>query len=222
MNILIADDHVLFREALTLYLTQSDPSIVVHAVPDFYQATLFHEKAKIIPELTLLDLQMPGMNGVKGFQKFRHSYPDRAVALMSGLAEIEDVKSVMKMGAVGYFPKTLSGRALLSAIQLVLSGQKFLPLSEDALDIMPSYFKSETAGHDTKKSFLGAETENLTARENDVLRLLAQGKSNKDIASNLGLQIVTVKLHLRSLCRKLKVENRTQAALKARSLIETV
>lgn len=225
MHLLIADDHTLFRDAMTQYLTRSNPEARISTVKNLDEAMGYVRRHTEHPELVLLDLNMPGMNGLQGFELFRKTYPSIPVALLSGVAEVEDVQNAMDMGAVGYFPKTLSGRAMLKAIELVLSGEKFIPVDHDTNGLMPSYFSDRNK--DTPTSPLPMSTKapknlpanfNLTPREQDVLERLGKGMSNKDIARDLDLQEVTIKLHIRGICRKLDASNRTQAALKAYEL----
>lgn len=216
MKLLIADDHTLFRDALVQYIERSGSGVSVSLAKDFYEGM---EILKSDPkqDLVILDLRMPGMNGMDGFVKMRETYPDVPVALMSGVAEPSDVCKALDLGAVGYFPKTLSGKALLAAIESVLQGDIFVPEDSSTGGIMPSYYADSSANGDGGK--LAAPKDlNLTPRERDVLAFLVDGASNKEIARELDLQVVTVKLHVRGICRKLNVQNRTQAALIARDL----
>ncbi len=228
MRLLIADDHALFRDAMTQYVERSNPGSVVNSVANLDDVFKRLDKSTTEhPELVLLDLNMPGMNGLNGFAKFRELYPQIPVALLSGVAEPEDIQKAMDLGAIGFFPKTLSGRALLKAIELVLTGEKFIPVDSKTNGLMPSYYNDgtvnkmpvrlplHTASDTTPYQNLPASKVRLTPRENDVLICLCRGQSNKDIARNLGLQDVTIKLHVRSICRKLEVTNRTQAVLKS-------
>ena len=138
MKLLLADDHTLFRDALVQYIMRAEPDAQISLAKDIYEA---EELMKENPQrdLVLLDLYMPGMSGMKGFRNMRETYPDVPLALMSGMAEEEHVKAAMDMGAAGYFPKTLSGKALLNAIQLVLTGERFVPLDRNSSNILPSY-----------------------------------------------------------------------------------
>lgn len=228
MHLLIADDHALFRDSMTHYVERANADSVVQAVGTLDEALGAIDAVETLPDLVLLDLNMPGMNGLEGFEKFRKKYPAIPVALLSGVAEPEDVQRAMDLGAVGFFPKTLSGRAMLKAIELVLAGEKFIPVDSRTNGLMPSYFNDDSAGrlpvtlplkttggHTPSSYSMIASKIRLTPRENDVLMCLCRGQSNKDIARNLGLQDVTIKLHVRSICRKLDVTNRTQAVLKA-------
>lgn len=230
MRLLIADDHALFRDAMTQYVERSNPGSIVDTVCNLDEAIKRLENAKKDteqPELVLLDLNMPGMHGLNGFSRFREKFPAMPVALLSGIAEPEDIQRAMDLGAVGYFPKTLSGRALLKAIELVIAGEKFIPVDSKTNGLMPSYINDDTVNRlpvslplkTSSPAQPYAQTPahkiKLTPRENDVLLCLCRGQSNKDIARNLGLQDVTIKLHVRSICRKLDVSNRTQAVLRA-------
>ena len=220
MKLLLADDHTLFRDALVTYITRADAETEVAVAKDFYEAMEAMKKDPI-RDLVLLDLRMPGMNDLDGFKKFREIYPDVPVVLISGTAEPKSVKEAMDLGAAGYFPKTLSGKALMNAINIVLSGEKFIPHDHLTGDIMPSYQGRQEPAQDgeiTVESFRAMSDIHLTPRESQVLGFLAKGASNKDIANEMGVQVVTVKLHVRGVCRKLEVKNRTQAALKAKDL----
>ncbi len=228
MKLLLADDHTLFRDALVQYIVRAEPDAVVSLAKDLPEA-IEALKENSEQDLILLDLKMPGMNGLNGLKMVRDTYPEIPVALITGVAEKEDVQAAMDLGAVGYFPKTLSGKALLKAIQLVLTGEKFIPLDSQTNAVMPSYRADEddksgasVGAYDGMASSQpgndAAANANLTPRELEVLSYLAKGESNKEIANALGLQVVTIKLHVRGICRKLDAKNRTQAALKAREL----
>lgn len=206
MKLLLADDHTLFRDALVQYIMRSSPDANITLAQDFNEAM---DLMKVDPDqdLVLLDLRMPGMAGIEGFRTMKESYPDVPLALMSGLAEERDVSEAMEIGAQGYFPKTLSGKALLEGIHKVIQGEVFMPTGQDNKP-MRAYSPDHSA----------AQAISLTPREEEVLRFLVQGKSNKEIANALDLQVVTVKLHVRGIFRKMDVSNRTQAAMKAHDL----
>jgi two-component system nitrate/nitrite response regulator NarL len=219
MKLLLADDHTLFRDALVLYIERAEPQASISLAKDFTEALEIMKKNPD-QDLVLLDFRMPGMNGMEGFTKMRDDYPTVRVALMSGVAEPEDVKAAMSLGAVGYFPKTLSGKNLIKAIKSVLDGEIFLPRVEGQEAIMPSYYNDNPA----MSSQMGGNSNAgpvllFTAREKDVIKYLALGHSNKEMAAFLGIQVVTVKLHVRSVCQKLGARNRTQAALMVRDIV---
>ena len=203
MKLLLADDHVLFRDALSAYIerAEKDSSVLIAGTLD--EAIAIAEDDPYI-DLILLDLKMPGMNGLNGIEKMKNAHPDLPIALISGTAEKKDVEEAIRLGAAGYFPKTLPGTALLSALHEILEGETSVAMNGN--DIVPSYYGD------------GAQDVSLTPREKEVLSHLLRGASNKEIGKILDLQVVTVKLHVRGICRKFNVQNRTQAALRAREL----
>lgn len=202
MRILLADDHVLVRDALKSYIERLAEDATVHAASSFPEAYAVAQHEAGL-ELIILDLRMPGMNGLEGLARMRALRPNTPVVIMSGLARQQDISEALDAGAAGFFPKTLNGAALVSAVRLVLAGERFVPSTDHAAaaDFEPQ-LDSETTG-------------TLTVREREVLDLLTKGLSNKEIARQLDLQEVTIKLHVRGICRKLGAKNRTQAALRA-------
>jgi two-component system nitrate/nitrite response regulator NarL len=233
MKLLLADDHALFRDTLKQYITRAEPNATVITKDDFYHA-MNYMRAEEFPDLVILDFRMPGMNGLEGFREMREQYPNVPLALMSGVAEPEDVNQALKLGAVGYFPKTLSGKSLLKAIQSVMDGNLFIPMDhQDSRTIMPAYYadsnyadpKNKTNAQERHTIIPDRKAPNeenskttslidlLSPREYEVFTHLSQGLSNKDIAENLNLKVVTIKLHVSAVCKKLQVQNRTQAAI---------
>ena len=223
MKILIADDHTLFRDAIVAYMKRVDEDTQVVLAEDYYQ-TREHLSEDSDFDLTLLDLKMPGMNGLEGLRQIRQDFPDMRVALLSGVAEKDHVIQAMEIGAHGFFPKTLSGKSLMKAIELVVAGERFLPIDHEKNTIQPAYYNGDTVSsgfgfeETSQNEYIGGDFPQLTKRETEVLGYLVKGASNKEIARALDLQIVTIKLHVRGICRKLNAKNRTQAALKAQKI----
>ena len=186
--------------------------------------------------MVLLDLGMPGMEEMHGLATLRETYPKLPVALLSGLAEKEDVEYALNLGAVAYFPKTMSGKSIVKAIKDIVTkrNETYVALDHNTDEIMPSHYHNLKRAHINGKdnamaavtmynAFVTDDSElqediNLTPRERDVLEFLIQGAANKEIARSLNLQVVTIKLHVRSICKKLGAKNRTQAAMKAYEL----
>lgn len=194
MRLMIADDHGLVRDALSSHIERQAPGAVVVGVASVDEAVTALRQDSAI-DLLILDLRMPGMNGLDGLQNVRTEFPALKVALMSGLARPDEIRGAFTRGAVGFLPKTLSAVELLSAIQTMLQGERFIPADLNTADI--------------------ADGASFTRREREVLDYLLQGRSNKEIARSLELEEVTVKLHVRGICRKLGAKNRTQAVMRA-------
>jgi len=197
MRILVADDHILVRETITAFLQNE-------GIDEVREAGTLAEAISLIRsggafDLVLLDYNMPGMDGLNGLVKMMPINEGRPVALLSGTASRDVAEAAIKAGAAGFVPKTLGSRSLVMAAKLMASGEVFLPV-----DLTQATESAPKAG--------------LTKRESEVLRGICEGHSNKEIARTHELQEVTIKLHVKTLFRKLNVRNRTQAAMVARDL----
>jgi DNA-binding NarL/FixJ family response regulator len=198
-NILIADDHDLVRDTIAAFL-ETDDEFNVLTAPNLGDALEIMAGLDAI-DLLILDYNMPGMNGLKGLVRAQKAYPLTKVALMSGVANRDVANSAMARGAHGFLPKSLSAGSLVNAIKFVLSGERYFPFDFGILE--------QNAPQDTTFNA-------LSQREMQTLEQLCVGLSNKEIARNLNIQEVTVKLHVKNLLSKLGVSNRTQAALLAK------
>lgn len=200
MRVILADDHVMIREGLRPFVERVAQNARVDEAGSFPEvmAHLKDEGA----DLVILDLKMPGMNGFQGLTTLREQFPATRCVMLSALADRDHVLEAIRLGAAGFIPKHLSGAAMVSALQLVLSGERFIPsmLVEGGNDPAGS---SERGGGDL--------ISRLTPRERDILRLLREGLPNKVIANRLDVSEVTVKSHLGNVFRKLGVQNRLQA-----------
>ncbi len=199
MKILIADDHDLLRDTLVMFLeTQGD--IQTTCAKDLPEAvSALQQDASY--DLVLLDFNMPGMNGLDGLEHVLRTYPGVKVALMSGVATRAIAEKALAQGASGFLPKTLTAKSLVNAVKFMAMGEQYAPL------------EFMTAEEDVPANELA---EKLSKRELQVLQGLTEGKSNKEIARDLDVQEPTVKLHMKTLYRKIGASNRTQAALLAR------
>lgn len=197
LRIVIADDHALVRELLERQIQDlGDDVQVLHAGTLHQVLELLADAGRL--DLILLDLRMPGMNGFAGLQAVRQARPDVPVAMLSGQVDPQTIREALQAGAAGYLPKTMRAAGMLNALRLILGGERYIP--DTALG--PGEPIPPAAG--------GASAE-LSRREQDVIKLLLRGQTNKEIARALKIEEVTVALHLRSIYRKLNVRNRTQA-----------
>lgn len=192
---LIADDHDLFIDLLATHIGRTWPDTPVYKATSVDGAL---EQLAQHPEIdiALLDIVMPGMDGLGGLARIKQARPDMPVALLSGQSERALIEEGLQMGAAGFVPKTISGEALIQAIRLMKSGEIYVPYA-----LM------------SRQPAAAAEPvdDGLSQREAQVLDGLWRGLSNKEIARELDLQEVTVKLHLRRLYRKFECRNRTEA-----------
>lgn len=199
-SVLVADDHELVREGICKLLDLYDDMEVVDEAADGLETV--KKVREYFPELVLLDLNMPRMNGIETVKKIKEIAPEIKVLILTIHDEEEYVYEVTRAGAEGYVQKDIKPEDLKKAIKTVTNGGKVFPSSIEK--------KVENkASRDTQ------ERQELSAREQEVLELLAQGMSNKAIAEELYISEKTVKNHVSSILRKLVVNDRTQAVIVA-------
>lgn len=199
MRILLADDHDLVLETLASFL-RSEGGFDVETCGSL-EAACEKISNDTAYDLVLLDFTMPGMNGLEGLKTAIEISFGRPVALMSGTASKSIAQDAIDAGAIGFLPKTMAAKSMVNAVKFMVMGEKYVPLDfmnavEDEADIPMA--------------------RQLSERELQVLGGLCQGLSNKEIARDLDLQEVTIKLHVKTLCRKIEAKNRTHAAMLAK------
>ncbi|MEQ8654422.1 MAG: response regulator transcription factor [Kiloniellales bacterium] len=199
MKVLIADDHDLIRDTLQSFLENDTSFSVVQA--DSYDSAREKISSDGPFDIVLLDLHMPGMRGVDTLKEAMALNQGQPVALMSGMAPRSVAEEALAAGAAGFLPKTLAAKSLMHAIHFMAAGEQYAPIK----------FMTER-----EEAVPNPIADKLSERELQVLEGLCRGLSNKEIARELELQEVTVKLHVKTLCRKLEARNRTQAAMIAR------
>ena len=200
MRILIADDHDLLRETLSMFLA-SEGSIDT-ALASTFDAALDLIQSEEKFDLIMLDYNMPGMAGLNGLKRAMEASGGTPVALMSGVASRSVAEEALAFGAAGFVPKTLAAKTLVNAVRFMAMGEKYAPIDFMTADD-PTVAPNPLA-------------QKLSRRELQVLEGLSKGKSNKEIARDLDLQEPTIKLHVKTLYRKIGAANRTQAALIAK------
>ena len=198
LRILIADDHSLVRETIAAFLEQSN-DFETDTATTLPEAIARISRGRAY-DLVLLDYMMPGMDGLRGLEQALALNGPSSVAILSGTAPRQVAQDALDAGAIGFLPKTMGARSLVNAIRFMIAGETFLPVS--LMQEEPETANPLAAG--------------LSERELQVLNGLCRGLANKEIARELDLQEVTIKLHVKTLCRKIDAKNRTHAAMIAK------
>jgi len=195
VNVIIADDHALFREGVRHLLMEIEGINHIQEASTAEEILDIHRRTEGGADLILLDLDMPGVGGVDGVRRLCETFTTTAVLVISGIDSTPVMQACMAAGAMGFLPKSFGGKTMLAAIRLVTSGEPYVPVRmlRDKEALQPA---------------------TLTPRQQQLWRLLAEGKSNKEMAYELGLSEGTVKQHLVVLYRKLEVHSRIQAIRK--------
>ncbi|SOD91771.1 response regulator [Caenispirillum bisanense] len=204
MKVLLADDHTLVRQGLMPFigLLAADVAIVE---ADSLDEALVKAEAERPLDLVLLDLNMPGMNRLEGLARIRSALPQTPVVILTGSVAAEDVHEAAEAGASGYIPKTLNSTAMVNALRLVLSGERYFPSFAFQTPRAPE--PAAVPAAPAEDNPLGR----LDGRERQIVGMMVDGATNKVIARELGLQEVTIKVHTRKIYRKLGAANRSQA-----------
>ncbi|MDD4880172.1 MAG: response regulator transcription factor [Gallionellaceae bacterium] len=207
MRILFADDHPLFREGVKPVLSKLATEVEIIEATDYPAAFEAARQFEDI-DLALLDLCMPGMSGIDGIAGFRASFPHIPVGVLSATDERMSIQRLLGKGVLGYICKSSPSEVILSALRLMLAGGVYIPPT--MLDNQPGNGQTVVLGT--------GQQESLTRRQVEVLRELAKGLKNKQIAHNLNVTEGTVKIHLATIFRALNVNSRTEALLLAQKM----
>ena len=209
-RVLIADDQTLFRRGLARLLEEDPRIALVGQAADGHDAV--KKAAALRPDVVLMDLRMPGMDGAEATQQIIREHPEVKVLILSTFEADSYVLQALKEGASGYILKDAEPAAIASSIMSVLSGERVMAgaVANRVLDML--------TGSSTPKEFY----DGLTAREVEILKLMAKGQANKQIAFNLKISEKTVRNHISHIYEKLQIYDRAQAVLYAvrKALVE--
>jgi len=230
IQIMLVDDHLLFREGISSLLQRDERFEILSEADDGESALEIIKKA--VPDVVLMDVKMPNMNGIEATREMLATYPDLKVVMITASEKDEDLFEAVKAGAQGYILKTVTdskymrdancrvakGDAIIPPAMVPRLLNEFATLSEETpTEIFSEEKKQNIAAEQGEvaesKEIEDAEISLLTPRESEVLELVAQGLSNKEIAAELVISVNTVRSHLRFILDKLHMNNRVQAAL---------
>jgi DNA-binding NarL/FixJ family response regulator len=211
IRIMVVDDQALFRESLALLLGAQPDLLVVGEAANGEAALALVGTAR--PRVVLMDLRMPVLDGVAATRRLRAGHPEVQVIALTTFDDDADVFAALRAGAIGYLLKDVSGETLCDAVRAAARGESFLPPT-----IATKVVAELTRLADAPPARQQPLPHPLSERELEILRLLARGATNREIAAALVLAEGTVKNHITSILGKLQVETRTEAALVAREL----
>ncbi|MDR0199399.1 MAG: response regulator transcription factor [Streptococcaceae bacterium] len=200
IKVLLVDDHQMVRLGLSSYLNSQEDIEVVDEASDGHPGVL--KALKLHPDVILMDLVMKEMDGITATQELLKQNPAARVLILTSFIDDEKVFPALAAGAKGYILKTSQATEIADAIRQIAQGK----------DVLSDAVKEKISAHNHRKHEL---YDDLTAREMEVLRLLADGLSNQDIADTLYVSIKTVKTHVSNILEKLQVTDRTQAVIYA-------
>ena len=215
VRILVVDDHTLFRRGLTALLSSHASLQVVGDAGDAGEAQ--RRATELQPDMILLDNHLPGVNGVDALPALRQAAPAARVMMLTVSEDEADLAVALRNGACGYLLKTIEGDALVTAIHRAMRGASVV--AEEMTDkLVAAYRDAAAAPAESEAAPLPTSPiEQLSPRERDILRGIARGASNKEIARELGIAETTVKIHVQHVLRKLGLSSRVQAAVAATS-----
>ncbi len=207
MKVLIADDNALSRDALNLRLVQLMPDVSVISA-DSYAKTIELLSGFASFDIIVINLDMQQMAGENALNSILQAAENSKIVIISSSEDSAKIRKLFALGIKGYIPKNSDAKIFGYALQLVAAGGKYLPPS-----LVETPYQTKTAALDNSQI-----RKPLTNRQFQVLDLVAQGKSNKQIAYDMGVSEATVKLHINALLRSLHVTNRTQAVITAQKM----
>lgn len=210
VKVLVVDDHTLFRKGIINLLQQQSGIEVVGEAKDGREGIALAKQ--LLPDIILMDVQMPECNGIQATEAIRQEFPDIRIIMLTVSEQDEDLFSAIKAGARGYLLKSVEPDHLLKAIDLLMKGEAVIPHNM-ASKLLTEF--SAMAKQPVSKADSSGDYQPLTNREKEILQTLSGGATNKEIGNTLNISEHTVKIHLKNILKKLHVNNRIQAAVYA-------
>ncbi|MEW5830357.1 MAG: response regulator transcription factor [Chloroflexota bacterium] len=204
IKIMITDDHPMMREALAIALSEEPDLEVICQASNGMEAVKLARECR--PDVILMDLLMPGMTGLEAIAEICAADPQAKILVFTSLEDEDKVLAAIQAGALGYFPKTAPRSFLLEAIRKVADGVPYLPVG-----IAVKLFKGIREAKHVPAAGQSAADEPLTARQEEILALLGEGRSDQEIGKILHLSEGTVRSHVHNITQRLGLENRAQA-----------
>lgn len=213
MRVLVADGQAVYRMGMRDLLRELEPDVEIADAGDEAGVVAALDKKSAL-DMVIVDFNTPGFEGAAGVARLKESQPDATIVVVSSDDELTDVQAAIDAGASGFMLKSMPTEVMLNALRLIQSGGVYLPASV----LRRSPGRGLRAPRQRRYGSDEEGAAGLTPRQQDVLRLLAYGKSNKDIARELSLAEGTVKVHISAIFKALNVSNRTEAVIKATDL----
>jgi two-component system, NarL family, nitrate/nitrite response regulator NarL len=210
MHILLVDDHTLFREALLHVLNQLDSNTLILEAANAEEAAQLVSRSRNL-DLILLDIDLPGVDGLTALPGLRELAPTVPIVVLSGSETCSHVTRALQNGAIGYIPKSCSSHEMLGALKIILQGDVYIPPRLMGKLGTPILTVESSVNGEPSPSL-------LTSRQIEVLELMTKGLPNKSIARSLNVAEGTIKLHVAAILRALGVRNRTEAVMQATRL----
>lgn len=211
IRILLIDDHTLFRSGVRALLQRQPDFEVVDDAADGIEG--FKRAKQHRPDVVLLDLNMPGLSGIETLQLLQQDLPDTAVIMLTVSEDVDELTRALREGACGYLLKNMEADALATMIRRAAEGESVI--AESMTQRLIAQMRAPMRARDAAPPQSLEPSPELTPRERDIVRILARGASNKDIARELDLAESTVKIHVRNVLRKLNLSSRVQIAIHA-------
>jgi DNA-binding NarL/FixJ family response regulator len=208
IRVLLVDDHALFREGLGMIISSQPDMEVIGEASDGLEATV--KAVELRPELILMDIQMPGMSGIEAAHKIKQKVPETTIVMLTVRDDEEKLFDALKHGAQGYLLKSMHSSELIAMARRALAGEVAIP-PRLAGQVLEEFRRLSRLAPREMEGI-----EELSTRELEVLKLVASGNTDKEIAVALSLSIHTIKTHMRSILAKLQVSGRKEAARTAR------